>query len=47
MFKLHFAETQVLSLWAMPMITYSAPIQTGLFVVALVGLCYKIFKNRK
>lgn len=32
---------------AMPMITYSDLIQTGIFIVALVGLCYEIFKNRK
>ncbi|MFR3767207.1 MAG: putative holin-like toxin [Blautia sp.] len=31
----------------MPMITYSDLIQTGIFIVALVGLCYEIFKNRK
>ena len=29
------------------MITYSDLIQTGTFIVALVGLCYEIFKNRK
>ena len=32
---------------AMPMITYSDLIQTGIFIVALVGLCYTIFKGRK
>ena len=32
---------------AMPMITYSDLIQTGIFIVALVGLCYEIFKNKK
>ena len=29
------------------MITYADLIQTGIFVVALVGLCYKIFKENK
>ncbi len=29
------------------MITYSELIQTGIFIVALVSLCYKIFKDRK
>lgn len=29
------------------MITYSDLIQTGIFIVALVGLCYEIFKNKK
>ncbi len=29
------------------MITYSDLIQTGIFIVALVGLCYTIFKGRK
>ncbi len=29
------------------MITYSELIQTGIFVVALVNLCYQIFKGRK
>ena len=33
---------------AMPMtITYSDFVQTGIFIVALVGLCYTIFKGRK
>lgn len=31
----------------LPMITYSDLIQTGIFIVALVGLCYTIFKGRK
>ena len=29
------------------MITYSDLIQTGIFIVALIGLCYTIFKGRK
>ena len=29
------------------MITYSDLIQTGIFIVALVGLCYTIFGGRK
>ncbi len=29
------------------MITYSDLIQTGIFIVALVGLCYKIFKGKR
>ena len=29
------------------MITYSDLIQTGIFIVALVGLCYKIFKDKR
>ena len=28
-------------------VTYSDLIQTGIFIVALVGLCYQIFKDRK
>jgi len=33
---------------AMPMyITYSDAIQIGIFIVALVGLCYTIFKGKK
>ena len=28
-------------------ITYSDLIQTGIFIVALVGLCCKIFKEKK
>lgn len=28
-------------------ITYSDFVQTGIFVVALVGLCYKVFKSKK
>jgi len=28
-------------------ITYSELIQTGIFIVALVSLCYTIFKERK
>lgn len=29
------------------MITYADLIQTGIFIVALVGLCYTIFKGKK
>ena len=29
------------------MITYSDMVQTGIFIVALVGLCYQIFKGKK
>ena len=29
------------------MITYSDLIQTGIFIVALVSLCYQIFKGTK
>ena len=29
------------------MITYSDLVQTGIFIVALVGLCYTIFRVRK
>jgi len=29
------------------MITYSDLIQTGIFIVALVGLCYTIFKGKR
>jgi hypothetical protein len=33
---------------AMPMyVTYTDLIQVGIFVVALVSLCYQIFKGRK
>ena len=33
---------------ALPMyVTYSDLIQIGMFIVALVGLCYKIFKDRR
>lgn len=28
-------------------ITYSDLIQTGMFIVALVGLCYTIFKGKR
>ena len=28
------------------MVTYSELIQTGIFIVALVDLCYKIFKEK-
>ncbi len=28
-------------------ITYQDLIQTGIFIVALVGLCYTIFKGKK
>lgn len=29
------------------MVTYSDLIQIGLFIVALIGLCYKIFRDHK
>ncbi len=29
------------------MITYSELIQTGIFIVALIGLCYTVFKGKK
>lgn len=29
------------------MITYSDLIQTGIFIVALVGLCYTVFKGKR
>ncbi len=29
------------------MVTYSDLIQIGIFIVALIGLCYTIFKGRK
>ncbi|WP_330585330.1 putative holin-like toxin [Parablautia muri] len=29
------------------MVTYSDLIQTGIFIVALVGLCYTIFKGKR
>ncbi len=29
------------------MITYSDLIQTGIFIVALIGLCYTVFRGRK
>jgi len=33
---------------ALPMyVTYSDLIQVGMFIVALVGLCYKIFKDKR
>ena len=33
---------------AMPMyVTYTDLIQIGIFIVALVGLCYQIFKDKK
>lgn len=33
---------------AMPMyVTYSALIQIGIFIVALIGLIYEIFKGKK
>ena len=31
----------------LPMITYSDLIQIGIFIVALVGLCYQIFRGKK
>ena len=48
---LHLSEGQTLQTKerrAMPMnITYSDLIQLMIFVVALVGLCYEIFKGKK
>jgi hypothetical protein len=32
---------------ALPMVTYSDLIQFCIFIVALVGLCYKIFKDKR
>lgn len=33
---------------ALPMmITYSDLVQTGIFIVALIGLCYTIFKGKR
>lgn len=33
---------------ALPMyVTYSDLIQSGIFIVALVGLCYTVFRERK
>ncbi len=29
------------------MVTYSDLIQIGIFIVALIGLCYTVFKGRK
>ncbi len=29
------------------MITYSDLLQMGIFIVALVGLCYQIFRGKK
>ena len=29
------------------MITYLELVQTGIFIVALVGLCYTVFKGKK
>ena len=29
------------------MITYSDLVQTGIFIVALVGLCYQIFNGKR
>ena len=31
----------------MPMVTYADLIQFCIFIVALVGLCYKIFKDKR
>lgn len=28
-------------------ISYSGLVQTGIFIVALIGLCYTIFKGKK
>lgn len=46
---LHKRRGFPLLLWrAMPMyVTYSDLIQIGIFIVALVGLCYTIFGKRK
>lgn len=30
----------------LPMVTYENLIQIGIFIVALVGLCYQIFKDK-
>jgi len=33
---------------ALPMmITYSDLVQTGIFIVALIGLCYTVFKGKR
>ena len=29
------------------MITYSDLIQTGIFIIALIGLCYTVFKGTR
>ena len=29
------------------MITYSDLVQSGIFIVALIGLCYTIFKGKR
>ncbi|GFI11462.1 hypothetical protein IMSAGC007_03939 [Lachnospiraceae bacterium] len=29
------------------MITYSELIQTGIFIVALINLCYQLFKGKR
>ena len=31
----------------LPMITYAELIQSGIFIVALVGLCYQIFRDKR
>ncbi len=31
----------------LPMVTYADLIQIGIFIVALIGLCYQIFKSKK
>lgn len=31
----------------LPMITYSDLIQTGIFIVALVSLCYQLFRGKR
>ena len=50
-FTLHFGGTNPLQTKerrALPMmITYSDLVQTGIFIIALVGLCYKIFKDKR
>lgn len=29
------------------MITYSGLVQTGIFIVTLIGLCYTVFKGKR
>lgn len=29
------------------MVTYSDLVQTGLFIIALIGLCYTVFRGKK
>lgn len=35
------------TLGGLTMVTYSELIQTGIFIVALIGLCYTVFKGKK